>query len=92
MPRDGLVSESPILSDDREEISKKSRVTGSCRGRGRGRLAGRGKGKGVSKTRSSSSDSENENDDDVEVEDIQVGTLERPLEVRKVCLIRTQEH
>ncbi|XP_062106804.1 DNA repair protein UVH3 isoform X2 [Humulus lupulus] len=86
IPRDGLVSESPTLLDDREEISKKSRVSGSCRGRGRGRIAGRGKGKGVSKTSSSSSDGENENDEDVE--EIQVGTLKRPLEVRKSTRLR----
>ncbi|KAF4376577.1 DNA repair protein UVH3 isoform X1 [Cannabis sativa] len=88
MPKDGLVSESPSLPDDRGEISKKSRVSGSCRGRGRGRgrIAGRGKGKGVPKTSSSSSDGENENDDDVE--EIQVETFEKPLEVRKSSRLR----
>lgn len=82
IPRDGVVSESVILSEGRQDTNIKSSVNGRCRGRGRGRIVGRGKGKGshtVEKTSSSSSDDDN-------VEEVQVETLERPVEVRRVSL------
>lgn len=86
IPRDGLVSESLVLSEERQDTNRKSSVNGKSRGRGRGRIAGRGKGKGSSTFESSKTSSSDGDNDDDDMEEVQIGTLERPLETRRVSL------